>query len=234
MTGSEPPADGVILLHGLGTAVQGVTMRPLARRLRRAGFVPVPLSYPSGRLALPDALAHLTPRVAEASEGFARCHIVGHSLGGVLAARLPCAVPEARRGRIVQIGAPNLGSPLAALALRVPPAAAVLGPVLRDLAEVPPPCATRGIGAIAGETSWGPAARLPGDLGAPFSEPSDGKVSVRSALAGADATLILPVGHAFLPSSRRVADAVARYLREGRFEAATDTGHDLAPAARVA
>lgn len=223
MTGSEPPADGVILLHGLGTAVQGVTMRPLARRLRRAGFVPVPLTYPSGRLALAEALAHLAPRIAEASKRFPRCHLVGHSLGGVLAARLTCEVAAARRGRVVQIGAPNLGSPLAALALRVPPAVAVLGPVLRDLAEVPPPCATRGIGAIAGRTSWGPAARLPGELGASFTEPSDGKVSVHSALAGADATLVLPVGHAFLPSSRRVADAVARYLREGRFTVAAET-----------
>ena len=192
-------------------------MRPLARRLGARGFETVCLDYPSSRMDLGALLSALTPRVEEAAARFDRCHLVGHSLGGVLAARLACAVPPERLGRVVQIGAPNLGSPLAALALRIPPAKRVLGPVLADLAEVPPPCQTPGIGAIAGRTSWGVAARLPGDLRAPFTEPSDGKVSVTSALAGADATCIVPVGHAFLTSSRRVAEATALYLREGRF-----------------
>ena len=212
-----PRRDGVLLLHGLGTAVQGVSMRPLARRLSARGFAPVCLDYPSSRMDLRALIEVLSPRVAEAGAGFDRCHIVGHSLGGVLAARLARVLPEERRGRVVQIGAPNLGSPLAALALRVPPAKRVLGPVLADLAEVPPPCEASGIGAIAGRTGWGVAARLPGELRAPFTGPSDGKVAVASALAGADARLVVPVGHAFLTSSRRVADATAFFLREGRF-----------------
>ena len=192
-------------------------MRPLARRLSASGFAPVCLDYPSSRLGLGDLIDELAPRVAQAAAEFERCHLVGHSLGGVLVARLACAVPQDRRGRVVQIGAPNLGSPLAALALRIPPARRLLGPVLTDLAEVPPPCELNGIGAIAGRTSWGVTARLPGELGAPFTEASDGKVSVVSALAGADATYVVPVGHAFLTSSRRVASATAFYLKEGSF-----------------
>ena len=209
--------DGVILLHGLGTSAQGVTMRPLARRLSAAGFAPVRLDYPSSRMDIDGARRWLGRRIGAASARFERCHLVGHSLGGVLAARLACEVDPARRGRVVQLGAPNLGSPLAALALRVPPAARVLGPALQDLARGPSPCDTQGIGAIAGSTSWGPPARLPGGLGTPFSGASDGKVSVTSALWGAEATLVLPVGHAFLPLSRRVAEATITYLRDGRF-----------------
>ena len=228
--------DGVLLLHGLGTGAQGVTMRPLARRLTAAGFAPVCLDYPSSRMDIDGARRWLGPRIAEASARFDRCHLVGHSLGGVLAARLACEVEERRRGRIVQLGAPNLGSPLAALALRVPPAARVLGPALHDLARGPSPCATQGIGAIAGRTSWGPPARLPGGLGAPFTGASDGKVSVASALSGADDTLILPIGHAFLPLSRRVAEATVRYLQEGRFgpgSAAVVPSHGAEPKAHA-
>lgn len=223
-------AEGALLIHGLGLQGQGASMRVLARRLRAAGLDAVCLDYPASRLDLAGAEAALRPRVAGASARFGTCHLVGHSLGGVLAARRADAVPEGRRGRVVQIGSPNLGSPLARMLRGVAPVRLALGPVLDELAEPLPPHAlwerTPGVGAIAGRTSWGPAARVPGlsrrsPWAEGFAEPSDGKVAVRSAHAGASARAVVPVGHAFLPTSRRVAAAVAAYLREGDFPEAT-------------
>lgn len=219
--------EGAVLIHGMGLKAQGVSMRPLAARLRRAGYQAVCIDYPAYRLTVEEALAALRPRVRTAALRMTRCHLVGHSLGGVLAVRLADAVPEARRGRVVQLGSPNLGSPLAALAGRVPTVRRVLGPVLEELAITQDPDAVRAakrgeqVGAVAGVTGWGAAAYVPRrfapDLAAGFAEESDGKVAVSSALAIADEAAVLPVGHAFLPTSRRVADCVTRYLATGHF-----------------
>ena len=220
------PGEGAVLIHGMGLKAQGASMRPLAARLRRVGYQAVCLDYPAYKLTMEEALAALAPRVRTASLRMKRCHLVGHSLGGVLAVRLADLVPEDRRGRVVQLGSPNLGSPLAALAGRVRPVRRVLGPVLEELAMTRDPAAVRAakhvdVGAVAGVTSWGPAAYVPRrfapDLEGGFAEESDGKVAVSSALAIADEAAVLPIGHAFLPTSRRVADCVARYLATGCF-----------------
>ena len=216
----------MILIHGMGLRGQGASMRLLASRLRRAGFTAACLDYPAYRLTMDEALDVLRPRVHRAALGMRPCHVVGHSLGGVLALRLRDAIPEERRGRLVQLGSPNLGSPLAALAGRMAPVRRTLGPVLGELAVARTPAEARAakpceVAAIAGVTSWGAAGRLPArfapDLAAGFAEESDGKVAVGSALALADEAAILPVGHAFLPASRRVAACVTSYLTTGRF-----------------
>ena len=233
--GSEPdarpgprPGEGVALIHGMGLKAQGVSMRPLAARLRRAGYQTVHLDYPAYKLTMEGAMSVLGPRLRTASLRFTRCHIVGHSLGGVLAVRLADMVPEERLGRVVQLGSPNLGSPLAALADRVPQMRRLLGPVLEELAVTRDEKAVRAakhheVGAVAGVTSWGASAYVPRrfapDLMDGFKEASDGKVAVSSALAIADEAAVLPVGHAFLPTSRRVADCVTRYLATGCFPA---------------
>jgi pimeloyl-ACP methyl ester carboxylesterase len=213
--------EGALLIHGLGLQGQGVSMRPLARRLEAAGFRTVRIDYPAYRLCLAEAEVVLRARVAREASRFDTCHLVGHSLGGVLAARVFDAMPAGRRGRVVQLGSPNLGSPLALLAGRLPPVRGALGPALEELAAplTPHPLweAQPGVGAIAGRTGWGPAAYVPGPWTEGFREPSDGKVAVSSALAGASAKAILPVGHGFLPASRRVAAATIAYLREGAF-----------------
>lgn len=218
--------EGVVLIHGMGLKAQGVSMRPLAARLRRAGYRTVHLDYPAYKLTMEGALSVLGPRLRTASLRFTRCHIVGHSLGGVLAVRLADMVPPERLGRVVQLGSPNLGSPLAALADRVPQMRRILGPVLEELAitrdeKVVRAAKRHEVGAVAGVTSWGASAYVPRrfapDLVAGFAEESDGKVAVSSALAIADEAAVLPVGHAFLPTSRRVADCVTSYLSTGCF-----------------
>ena len=223
---APPASEGVILIHGMGLKGQGTSMRPLAARLRRAGYQAVCLDYPAYKLTIDGAFGLLAPRVRATASRFGRCHLVGHSLGGVLAVRLADEIPEACRGRVVQLGSPNLGSPLAALAGRVPSVRRVLGPVLEELAVTRDPAAVRAakhmeVGAVAGVTSWGAAAYVPRrfapDLAGGFAEESDGKVAVSSALAIADEAAVLPVGHAFLPTSRRVADCVTSYLATGHF-----------------
>ncbi|MBB4657782.1 esterase/lipase family protein [Parvularcula dongshanensis] len=224
--------EGAILIHGLGLSVQGASMRPLALRLRRAGYAVTCLDYPSSRMSLDDAVRHLAPYVRSAGERWDRVHLVGHSLGGLLAVRLHEALPEEKQGRVVQIGSPNLGSPLATVALRLTPIRAALGPALGELQHARPRHALwdkrPGVGAIAGRTGWGPAARLPASWREGLEGETDGKVTVASALAGADGRAVIPVGHAFLPASRRVADAVIAYLRDGAFPAAIRVEREVA------
>ena len=213
----EGGPEGVVLIHGLGLAVQGVSMRPLARRLTQDGYAVARLAYPSYKLTLAQAEAALRRQLEGAVSGWRTVHLVGHSLGGVMAARLARALPEAKRGRVIQLGAPNLGSPLAAFAAKLPPARLMLGPALDDLSAPLPPHDCPRVAALAGDTSWGPARAIPPRWGQGFSGRSDGKVAVESALAFAEERGVVPIGHAFLPTSRRVADAVACCLREGRF-----------------
>ncbi|MEM8787224.1 MAG: hypothetical protein AAGE76_03095 [Pseudomonadota bacterium] len=196
----------VVLLHGLGRGP--AAMRPLERRLRAAGFGTSNLGYPS-RSGDTDALiARLAPQMPVAGQ----VDFVGHSLGGVLAKHLARRLPAKRRGRIVQIGAPNAGSELAA---RMAPLAPVLGPVLEELEPKPAPDdSDLEIGAIAGTAAWPIYGVLTGIEGA-----NDGKVSLESAWGDLppDRRIRFPVAHSLMMFDDRVLRATVRFLVAGRF-----------------
>jgi len=102
-----PRSDTVVILHGLGRTNR--PMQPMARALVSAGYRMLCATYPSHRLdiaALAQQLAIVLPQTG-------RVRFIVHSLGGVLAVRLAAKLPSARRGRVVQLGAPNHGSTLA-------------------------------------------------------------------------------------------------------------------------
>ncbi len=198
--------DTVIILHGLGRS--GASMRKLAAAVRAAGFQDVVLDYPSTSHAidtLTDVLfAQLPP------EG--RLHFVGHSLGGILSKRLAKRLGPDRRGRVVQIGAPNFGSELAA---RAGVFSKVMGPALAELkphegeddSEVE-------IGAIGGTAALAAYSLITGIDGE-----NDGKVSLRSAFGHAPEgkKLALPVAHSLMMQDKRVIKAVVEFLQNGAF-----------------
>jgi pimeloyl-ACP methyl ester carboxylesterase len=210
----------VVLLHGLGTGPW--VMAPLARRLRRAGFITANLAYPSRHYDLRTlARAWVGPAVARVvtERTPARVHWVGHSLGGqVIRVLLREARPE-RLGRVVLIASPSHGSEAADGLSRWRLPRWFFGPVLADLrtpaaggsvAALGP--ADYELGVIAGTRSldpwfhrWMPA-------------PHDGEVSLASThVTGERDHVALPASHTAILWRRETARLVERFLREGRF-----------------
>lgn len=133
-----PIGTPVLLLHGyLGT---GAAWAPLVRRLHEEGFVNVfALRYDSLSAGVPELAAVLADaaRTAMARTGYAGVHLVGHSLGGLVARYAVQRLGLDRVTRsVVTIGTPHRGSRLARLG--VGPAVAQLRPGSVLLRQLPP------------------------------------------------------------------------------------------------
>ena len=94
----------VILLHGLW--LHAPTMRWFAKRLRGEGFDARPHGYYSVLEDTPEAVAHITALLHRHPGS----HIVGHSMGGLLAIRAATGLQDVPVGRIVCLGSPLAGS----------------------------------------------------------------------------------------------------------------------------
>lgn len=196
--------DPVMLLHGLGRGPG--SMRRLRHALSGRGHPVVTPPYPSMRSGLPALVARLSEEIPSTG----RLHLVGHSLGGILALRLMAGLPEARRGWVVQIGSPNLGSPLARRVRWLRP---VLGPALRDCEPPGPATEISGLRvfAVAGTGGMPALSAIKG-----LREPNDGIVEVESALAQSKEghRLIVPGIHMTLMARPEVVAAVTALLSE--------------------
>lgn len=195
----------VILLHGLGRSTG--SMRPLAWRLGRAGFATKCIGYPSTRGTVAENEAAVRASLA----GTGQIDIVGHSLGGIIAARLLRDPQGLTIRRVVQLGSPNRGSPLADRLAPLWAARTLCGPTLTDLNAATGPLPRHpDIAAIAGTGGW---------PGIPLPRPHDGAVTALSAWTGAGHRTAVPVLHTLLPLSPAVAKRVAEFLTTGRFAA---------------
>ncbi|MEM1116168.1 MAG: alpha/beta fold hydrolase [Bacteroidota bacterium] len=216
--------DPVILLHGLGRT--GLSMVPLARALRRAGFAPEVVDYPSRKRPIADLVETvLAPRVeARLGAGAERVHFVTHSLGGVLAralaaARFDAGHPLPEGSRAVMLAPPHAGSEVADALRHRQPFKAALGPVLQELGTEAESVPNR-LGDVRGIEAGvliGTRRLLPFDRY--FDGPNDGNVSVASALAPdglADTGVVRP-SHALIMVSPRVIRLTLRFLRTGSF-----------------
>jgi pimeloyl-ACP methyl ester carboxylesterase len=206
--------DSIVLVHGLW--LSGWTLVPLARRLGAAGFHARTWSYPTLRGTLEHnaaTLAAFLRRQAAPVTGLA-----GHSLGGIVALRALELAPDLAVQRLLLLGSPLRGSAAAAALARLPGGRALLGHSLPEGLERGPrrPARPLVIGMIAGSLGMGA-----GRLLARFNGASDGAVAVEETRwEGLDAHLVLPVSHAGLLTSARVARSAAQFLRTGRLEAA--------------
>lgn len=214
-------SEVVILIHGLW--MPGLVLLPLQWRLRRRGLVVYRFAYSSWRSGLEDNLQALARCVHTMPA--ARVHLVGHSLGGLLALSLlthwSASPGGPRLGRVVLLGSPcadcHCGRWLAARRWLAP----LLGRSLRDWLAAP---ARRlpvgiGVGVIAGTRSVGLGRLIPG-----LPRPNDGVVALaETALPGAVDRVMLPVAHAQMLVARSCADQVASFLHNGRF------GHGCGP-----
>lgn len=202
--------EPVLLLHGIwmGAFQLGV----LARRLRAAGFAPEPFGYASLGGGPQAALPRLAARIAAHAPG--PVHLVGHSLGGLVALEAARAHRDLPIGRIVCLGTPLNGSAAARGLSTIPGGALLLGRSAGLL--------KRGGGAIDGRHAVGMiAGRLPLGLGALFGRfdgPHDGSVMVRETEApGLADHRTITTSHTGMLFSDEAARLTATFLRDGRF-----------------
>lgn len=199
-----------MLVHGLWLV--GWTLRPLAQFLERAGYRTRTESYDSIARS-PQANADAVARAARELD-CERVHFVGHSLGGLVTLAALESHPDLPPGRVVMLGTPLNGSAAARAFAHLPGGNWLLGQsqrILHDGLQAALP--NREIGMIAG--------RLPIGLGGVMTRldgPHDGTVAVSETRHPDLADhCVLPVSHMSMLLSKKVNEAVAHFLAEGRF-----------------
>lgn len=205
--------EHVILLHGIW--MRGITLHALARRLRRAGYAVETFDYASVYGGVPPAAMRLRERMRAIRAD--AVHLVGHSLGGLVAleaAREPLDLPP---GQIVCLGPPLRGSAAARGLAYVPGGRWLMGRSAQVLAEgVDAWTGSRGVGVIAGRLPFGLGAAI-GALGAHGAQ-HDGTVAVEETrLPGIADHCTIRTSHSGLLFSAKAADLTIRFLRARRF-----------------
>lgn len=202
-------SGAVVLLHGLW--LRSAAMGYLGRRLQAAGFATHAFDYSSIHDGVDAAGAALAACVRKIS---GTVHLVGHSLGGVLAATIVQRQPDLIDGRIVCLGSPLNGSAAARGLRRWPGGAGLLGRSMEFLERgLPPWQGTPALGMIAGRLPIGLGFLLGGLHG-----PHDGTVAVaETRLQGLTDHRVIPAAHTGLVYSDLAAGLVAGFLRKGVF-----------------
>lgn len=202
--------EPVILLHGLW--LRGATLGVFAQRLRTAGFAPETFDYASVQRDAGEAVDKLANRIRALDSP--RVHLVGHSMGGLIALATLRAQPQLTTGRVVCLGSPLKGSAAARGLGQWPMGAAMLGRSAELLGE--------------GFESWDGAhevgmiaGRLPIGLGfvfGGFPGPHDGTVAVdETRLPGLTDHVVIAAAHTGLAWSTEAAQHAIAFLRDGRF-----------------
>jgi len=207
-------AEHVILLHGLW--MRGFALSMLHRRLMEAGFRVHRFDYLSVAATQQRILDRLQARISGLADQAEAVHLVGHSLGGLLALRA-CLAEDLPRGRVVCLGSPLKGSSAARRFAALGRGGEVLLGHNRALLEqgFDRWDGRREVGMIAGSTPLGLGAMLGHIAGR-----HDGTVAVEETrLEGLHAHCVVETNHTGLLFSAEVAQQVACFLREGHFEA---------------
>lgn len=209
--------DTVVCVHGFWS--HGTGMFLIKRRLEKEfGLEALLFSYPSVSGTLDDNAAALSRFIHEQSVN--GIHIVGHSLGGVLALRMLANDANALPGRVVCLGSPLTGSRAAEFLSAQQWAEEIIGRslpagVVHEAANewASHVCEEREIGVIAGNVPLGF-----GRLVADFDEDNDGTVAVsETQIEGATDHLVMSVSHKGMLVSPDVADQAGSFLKRGEF-----------------
>jgi len=191
--------------------MRGLTMLPLARRLAAQGYIAHLFDYAS----LSGGPAPSVDRLAATMQslGPGPVHLVGHSLGGLIALETLASYQGLPPGRVVCLGSPLAGS-CSARGLCQSHLTPLLGrsaTLLRSgIYQLP---RGRDVGVVAGSLALGL-----GGLFGRLEGPSDGTVAVwETRLPGLTDHCVHRASHTGLIFSVPVAGLVAGFLREGRF-----------------
>ncbi|WP_199098879.1 alpha/beta hydrolase [Dyella sp. ASV21] len=205
--------DHVILLHGLW--MRGFALLMLHRRMMEAGFRVHRFDYMSVAATQERILERLAARIRELGDEAAQVHLVGHSLGGLLALEACVEDVQLPPGRIVCLGSPLKGSAAARRFAGMGRGGEVLLGHNRELLEYGFERwdGAREVGVVAG--------RLPLGLGAvlgQFEGDNDGTVAVEeTALPGIADHCVVETNHTGLLFSQEASRQVTEFLQHGHF-----------------
>jgi len=204
--------EHVILLHGLW--MRGFALAMLHRRMIEQGFRVHRFDYMSVANSQERILSRLHAHMQQLAEDSVSVHLVGHSLGGLLALQV-CHEGELPAGRIVCLGSPLMGSAAARGFARWGRGSEVLLGHNRELLErgFEHWDGAREVGMIAGRTPIGLGAVL-----ANIEGEHDGTVAVEETrLPGLADHCVVDTSHTGLLFSADVAHYSGRFLRQGSF-----------------
>jgi len=204
--------ETVVLLHGIW--MKSLVMRPLATRLREAGFRTRCFTYPSINRS-PAENARLLREFVKNEQ--APLHFVAHSLGGIVLMHYFDQFNETREGRVVMLGSPVNGSENARVFNDIPILQRALGRSIDQglLGNIPRWKGGCDLGVIAGTKGIGV-----GKLISRSDRANDGTVYVEETrINECRDFLTMPVSHTTMLFSAKVAKQVAGFLRHGYFNA---------------
>lgn len=203
--------ETVILIHGWW--MRGFVMQPYQHWLRARGYAVRKFSYPSWRGGLANN-ARLLSRFVGETPG-AIIHLVGHSLGGLVALNMLSREADPRIRRVVLLGSPCAGSHCGSILAANPLFSAMVGRTFKDWLSLPRPCLPPSIeiGVIAGTRSLSFGRLIPG-----LARPNDGLIAVdETRLTEAKDMIVLNVSHSGMLISHDCAEQIANFLRAGSF-----------------
>ena len=191
-------------------------MRSLDVSLRNSGYLTSRPTYRSRLWHVDEVVGRIRPAFADLHARADTVHIVGHSLGGLVALAYASAYPD-RIGRLVLLGTPLRGSHVADLLHT----SVILRPLLgRSSARLrtitggidPKVFAALHVGLIIGDTPMVPLPR------AVIPRPNDGKVTVDATkVSGLADHLVLPTGHTAMLGDATVFRQTTAFLQTGSF-----------------
>ncbi len=209
--------DTVVCLHGY--AWPGPATYLIKRRLESEhGWRALMFSYPSLTRSIDENAASLAEFLD--SHGLESAHLLGHSLGGVVALRMLATLPVDLRGRVVCLGSPLTGSRSAKVVNTLDFADLFSSSLKAGIIDASANewgrsvCETHDVGVIAGTVGRGL-----GRFVARIKEANDGTIAVsETRLEGATDHLVMDVSHNRLLTSPAVIDQAAAFLASGRFQ----------------
>ena len=195
-------------------------MSGLQRTLKARGYRVINVNYPSTRISIAQAADECLGRAMRERmrDPKVRVHFVTHSMGGIVLRQYLTTHRVQNLGRVIMLGPPNHGSPLANRLKRNFFYKLLTGPAGQELGtdsnSVPSKLgpASFDLGIIAGDRSIQPF------FSSSFRGSNDGIVEVEGTrLKGMRAWMLVHHSHFFLPWARDVRMAVTNFLEHGWF-----------------
>jgi pimeloyl-ACP methyl ester carboxylesterase len=207
--------ETVLLVHGLW--MHGVAMHLMRRRLKQCGYDVRSYSYSTVRCDLTENAKRLASHVE--ALGVQPVHLIGHSMGGLVAICAALRLTSSLRGRIVVCGTPYTDTFAGRQLERYRGGGRLLGKCMAEwLHQAREPLtadAGLDIGVIAGDGGFG-MARL---IARALPQPHDGVVAVMEThVPHMRDRIVLGVSHTQMLVSREVARQARLYLAKGRFD----------------
>ena len=209
---SIPAQADVVLLHGAW--LPSWTLTYLAHALRHYGYACRRYAYPTVHRDLSYNVERLQRFLLR--QRLEACHLVGHSLGGLLIRALMQHHPELPLGRAVMLGTPLQGSYVAQCFARHTLSRILLG---RSVPQAFAPdnasaVFSAEVGMIAGSAGVGLGMLFRG-----LASPNDGTIAVAETRdPGLHDHLVLPVSHSSMLLSTQVAAQIHAFFMQGRFQ----------------